>query len=126
MLDYLKLPPLEDRRRQLQLTMLYKIAGDLVPAIPQKNFLKPVDPNKRKVRPTRFNECISSNPLQRQTYNNNRAFIIPPTRTEQYRGSFFIRTPLEWNQLDNIVVQQQNVSAFTSALGRVGPVVSHH
>ena len=123
MLTYLQLPPLEDRRRQLRLTMLYKIAGDLVPAIPSKNFLRPADPTKRKVRPTKYEDFISKNPLQRQVHNNSRAFVIPPTRTEQYKGSFFVRTPLEWNQLDNAIVQQQTANAFCSALCRVGPAV---
>ena len=77
MLSYLQLPPLEDRRRQLRLTMLYKISGGQVPAIPPGFHLTPADMSRRRVKPTRYSGCITQNPIQRQAYNNNRGFKIP-------------------------------------------------
>ncbi|KAI0231221.1 hypothetical protein LSAT2_018381 [Lamellibrachia satsuma] len=49
MLDFLDLPPLEERRRQLRLSMLYKIAKGLVPALLTDAFLTAANRN----RPTR-------------------------------------------------------------------------
>ena len=51
MLDFLNLPSLEERRRQLRLTMLYKIAQGLVPALPADAFLTAANRNRRRVRP---------------------------------------------------------------------------
>jgi hypothetical protein len=119
MLRYLQLPPLQDRRRQLRLTMLYKIAGGLVPAIPPDTFLTPADGSRRRVKAKTFADHQTHNIIQRQTYNNNRGFKLPDAKSEQFRGSFFIRTPLEWNRLEDSVVQQQTASAFSAAVGRL-------
>ena len=51
MLDFLGLPPMEERRRQLRLSMLYKIAKGLVPALPADAFLTAANINKRRIRP---------------------------------------------------------------------------
>jgi hypothetical protein len=153
MLRYLQLPPLQDRRKQLRLTMLYKIAGGLVPAIPPDTFLTPADGSRRRDKAKTFVDQQTHNIIQRQTYNNiadhqthniiqrqtynniadhqthniiqrqtyynNRGFKLPHAKTEQFRGSFFIHTPLEWNRLEDSVVQQQMASAFSAAVGRL-------
>ena len=95
MLSYLQLPSLEDRRRQLRLTMLYKISGGQVPTMPPGFHLTPADMSRRPVKPARYSDCIMQNPIQRQAYNNSRGFKIPAARTDQYRGSFFIRNTVE-------------------------------
>ena len=51
MLDFLNLPLLEERRRQLRLAMLYKIAKGLVPALPVDAFVTAANINRRRIQP---------------------------------------------------------------------------
>jgi hypothetical protein len=101
MLKDLNLPPLEERRRQLRLTLLNKVAEGLIPALPPEKFLTPAVSGRRRVVPTRFQGHDSNNIIERQAVNNARGFRIPTTKTDQYRNSFFVRTVAEWNQLSD-------------------------
>jgi hypothetical protein len=121
MLDLLKLPPLEERRRQLRLTTLYKVANGLIPALPADLFLTPASRDRRRVKPTLYTGCVTQNIITRQANNNNRCFKIPPSRTEPYRHSFFVRTIVEWNSLEDAVVQLPSPNAFSAAVGRQWP-----
>jgi len=118
MLDTLKLPPLEERRRQLRLTMLFKIANDLMPALPAGDFLTRTSTERRRVRPTTYDGYESQNILQRQANNNSRCYKVPPSKTDQFRNSFFVRTVVEWNNLPDAVVQLPSPSSFAAALGK--------
>ena len=120
MLDYLSLPPLEERRRQLRLTMLYKIVNGLVPALPADTFLTPANRGRRRIRPTTYAGFSTSNIIARQANNNSCCFKVPPARTEQYRGSFFVQTVVDWNSLYDDTVSQNTPNAFSSAVGRLG------
>ena len=51
MLEKLKLPSLQDRRKQLRLAFFYKIDEGLVPAMPPHQFLEPERANKTIKRP---------------------------------------------------------------------------
>jgi hypothetical protein len=128
MLQDLNLLPLEERRRQLRLSLLYKITEDLIPALPPHNFLVSANTRRRKIRPTRFEGFQSTNIVARQAMNNTRGFRIPDSRTEQYRSSFFVKTIVEWNQLSEAAVTTGSTSAFTSALGRTPsePATTNH
>lgn len=121
MLQRLNLPTLADRRKQLRLTMLYKITGGQVPAIPPESFLTPADKTKRKITSTKFHGCTSENPVEKRVYNNSRPFKIPDSRSEPYRNSFFVRTPAEWNRLQDSVVHSATANTFTSGVGRAPP-----
>jgi hypothetical protein len=116
MLSFLKLPPLEERRRQLRLTTLYKVANGLIPSLPADAFLTPMNVNCRRIRPTAYTGFETQNIIQRQANNNSRCFKVPPSKAEQFRNSFFVRTVVEWNNLDEAVVQSPSVSAFSSAI----------
>jgi hypothetical protein len=128
MLQDLNLPPLEERRRQLRLSLLYRITEGLIPALPPHNFLVPENTSRRRIRPTRFEGFQSTNIVARQAMNNTRGFRIPDSRTEQYRSSFFVKTIVEWNQLSEAAVTTGSTSAFTSALGRTPsvPATTNH
>eukprot|EP00745_Piridium_sociabile_P024168 TRINITY_DN38010_c1_g1_i10.p1 TRINITY_DN38010_c1_g1~~TRINITY_DN38010_c1_g1_i10.p1 ORF type:complete len:138 (-),score=28.09 TRINITY_DN38010_c1_g1_i10:38-451(-) len=114
MLRYLQLPPLQERGRQLRFTMMYKIAGGMVPAIPPRGFshtsrqeqasnnksnkvCRTRDESNQNIiqRQAKYAGYETQNIIQRQAVNNSRGFKIPATKTEQYRGSFFIRH--HWN-----------------------------
>jgi hypothetical protein len=128
MLKELNLSTLEERRRQLRLSLLYRITEGLIPALPPQNFLTPANTSRRRIRPTKFEGYQSTNVIARQAFNNTRAFRIPDSRTEQYRSSFFVRTVAEWNQLSEAAVTAGSASAFTPALCRSpsGPATTDH
>ena len=50
---------------------------------------------------------------------NDRHFKIPEGRnTQQYKNSFFVRTVVEWNALNNETVNDGSVGAFKARLKR--------
>ena len=119
MLKKLDLPSLQSRRKQMRLTMLYKVVEGLVPALPAEKFVTPVPKGKRKVRAKTFSDCVAKNPIEKFQILNDRGLKISNTGTkEQYKHSFFVRTVQEWNALDSITVNAPSVGAFSSAAGR--------
>ena len=66
MLDFLGLPPLEERRRQLRLSMLYKIAKGLVPALPADAFLTVANRNRGTKRGVQNSQHSKKSSKQQQ------------------------------------------------------------
>ena len=56
--------------------------------------------------------------MDRHSVNNNRCFVIENSKTEQLKQPFFVRTVVEWNQLDTEVVCAETVESFRDALTR--------
>ena len=50
--------------------------------------------------------------------NNDRSFVVETCKTEQLKQSFFVKTVVEWNQLDTEVVRAETVESFRAALTR--------
>ena len=117
MLETLELSSLEQRRSFNRLVFMYKVVEGLVPAIPVDDFLKQQKP-KRLIRPRKYSDHISKNIVDRHSVNNNRCFVIENCKTEQMKQSFFVRTVVEWNQLDTEVVRAETVESFRDALTR--------
>ena len=126
MLQELDLPPLEERRRQQRLTMLYKIIEGKIPALPPQSFLSPMDKTKRKIRAKVPTDFITVNIVTKHTSNNTRGYKVPDSNTEQYKSSFFVKTVAEWNQLREEVVQASSIAAFKTAVSRVAPMAALH
>jgi hypothetical protein len=119
MLEDLKLAPLQERRKQLRLTTLYKIAGGHIKALPPSKFLTPVDKSKRKITARTFEGYSTKNIVARYMVQNSRGYKIPENNgNEQYTSSFFIKTVVDWNQLEESTVQAKTVAAFRSAVCR--------
>ena len=117
MLETLELSSLEQRCSFNRLVFMYKVVEGLVPAIPVDDFLKPQKP-KRHIRPRKYSDHISKNIVDRHSVNNNRCFIIENCKTEQLKQSFFVRTVVQWNQLDTEVLRAETVESFRDALTR--------
>ena len=116
MLKDLDLPTLQQRRKVLRLTFLFKIAENLVPAIPPENYLKPIK-NKRNIKAKYFSDCISKNVVENYETNNSRPFkILEAKNSQQYKNSFFVRTISDWNKLDNSIVNAGSVDCFKARL----------
>jgi hypothetical protein len=89
MLKDLHLPTLQDRRTNAILVFMYKVVEGLVPAIGPDTFIKPNRP-KRQIRSVKFTDCVAQNIIDRQVTNNTISFVVPVSKTNQYRNSFFI------------------------------------
>lgn len=95
MLNKLQWTPLQQRRQNIRLCWIYKIANGLV-AIPVDQYLTPL------TRPSR--------------HYNTMAFTIYSPRNDYYKYSFFPRTVIEWNQLPEMTVKAPTLEAFKSQL----------
>ena len=83
----------------------------LVPAMPPEHFSTVSKPG-RKIRPKRNSSLETSNIVNSYTRNNNRILEIKPCMTSQQRNSFFIRTAVEWNHLDDSTINLKSLPAF--------------
>ena len=120
MLEDLELPLLETRRKEQRLKLLAKIHSNRLPAIPPSTFLKPANLTRRRIKLKTHQDFEVQNVLQRQFYNNNHAFEIPPWENPKSKHSFFIRTPQDWNTLtDNEI---DGLTRAASPAQGVGPV----
>ena len=119
MLKNLELPSLQERRRQLRLTMFYKIANNLVPALPENNFMSKIS-NKRQIKPKFFKDHVISNITHRQARQNNQCYQAQPPNPQspQRQKSFFPKTIIEWNQLDQETIDSKTPEGFRRRLGR--------
>ncbi|XP_053390995.1 uncharacterized protein LOC128553836 [Mercenaria mercenaria] len=115
MLESLKLTPLQDRRRTSRLVFLYKVAGGLVPAIHPSDYLQTVT-RKRQIRAKSYSDFQVSNIVEKQVINNTRGFSVKHCKSEQLKNSFFVKTIIEWNHLDDRVVRAETTEGFKSAL----------
>ena len=87
---------LETRRQKARLTMMFKIANDLV-GINKEEHLKPITNSRTRK-------------------NNNRNFQPIYARLNTYKFSFFPRTIHEWNTLKDYVVSAKTATIFKEHL----------
>ena len=118
MLKDLELKPLQERRKHIRLTMFYKAVEGLVPAIASEDYLKETR-NKRKRKAKQYEVFETSNIIDRQTVSNSRAFDLIHCKTDIRKHSFFSKTILDWNHLEDSVVCAKTVEGFSSALQQV-------
>ena len=113
------LQPLEDRRKLLRLTFLFKIYEGLVPAIPPETYLTKMNPSqKRQIKARTFTDCVSTNFVSNyQSMNSKRLELITST-TDVYSNSFFCRTIREWNGLAEDTISATSVESFKARLLR--------
>lgn len=88
--------PLEQRRQNQRLAMLYKINNGLVE-------MGNDDFKLRRRRPSRHVNC--------------EGFEVPASRTNYHMWSFIPRTIREWNRLPDSVAQAQTLAGFKQKLG---------
>ncbi len=115
MLQDLELLPLQERRKNIRLQLLYKIINGLVPAIPPEDYLKPVQ-NKRRIRPTTFDGFNSKNFVKNYQINHTQGLTVPSAKTDIYKNSFFIRTIKDWNLLEEETVTATSLENFKTRL----------
>ena len=48
--------------------------------------------------------------------NNSKALETIPSNTDQYKNSFFVKSILDWNQLEDRIVCADTIESFKAAL----------
>ena len=117
MLQTHNLPPLQSRRREFRLTLLYKISQGLLPAIKPELYLTPIR-NKRRITAKKFEGFQTNNIVEKHQNNNTKGYIVPTANTPEYKNSFFVRTPQEWNSLEDNIVSATSVESFKTRLSK--------
>ena len=115
MLNKLELQDLKGRRTSQKLIFLYKVVEGLVPAIEPEDYLKR-SRQRRAITARKFDDYQTTNIIEKQVRNNSKCFDIPPSKTQQYSNSFFVKTLIDWNHLEDSVVCAPSVESFKSAL----------
>ena len=54
----------------------------------------------------------SCNPVNNYARNNNRPLVVSHCNTEENKNSFFLRTAVDWNRLENNVVHVSSLENF--------------
>ena len=115
MLAELNLPLLQDRRKANRLTFFFKVVEGLVPAMQSHDFLTPVR-GKRLIISKQYTDCVTSNTIDKQSTNNSKCFKTAQCKTDIYKNSFFPRTIIDWNHLDDNIVRTETVDSFRKAV----------
>ena len=115
MLKDLAIPLLQDRRKANRLVFFYKVVGGQVPALPCHEYLTPIR-NKRQIKSKQFTDCVSSNPIDNQSTNNSKCFKPIQCQSDLFRNSFFSKTVIDWNHLEDSVVCAETVNSFRKAV----------
>ena len=97
MMNELGWKPLNERRKEQRLVLLFKIVNDLV-AIPADNNIE------YNQRPSRT--------------SNSKQIKVPSATTEIYKLYFFPKTVNDWNTLTESAVSSKTVKGFKAAISR--------
>ena len=103
MLQDLELPPLQEGRHNIRLAYYYKVVEGLVPATPPQNYMT-ARIRGRNIRAKQYTDFDTTNIVDRSACINNRGYIVPPSKAEQYRNSLFARTTIDLNHLSDQTV----------------------
>ena len=117
MLRELELQPLQERRRNNRLQFMHKVVEGLVPAIPSEKYIT-FSKRKRQAKTKTFDDYIQQGEITSNISKNTKTLLTPTSKTNQYKNSFFVKTPLEWNKLSDNTVNQKTTQGFRSALSK--------
>lgn len=115
MLKTLELDTLKTRRKNQKLVFLYKVVEGLIPAILPEDFLTSCK-TSRRIKPKKFYDCETTNVVDKLARNNSKCFVIPNSKTAQFKNSYFVDTLIIWNQLEDSVVSAPSLESFRTAL----------
>lgn len=68
---------------------MYKIVEELVPTLPTEQFIK-FQKQKCQISTNKYQDCETSNILEKRMCNNSKSLVIPDSRTQQYKNSSFL------------------------------------
>ena len=99
MMNDLNWKPLQTRRRENRLVLLYKIVNNLVAIPPDKHLA---------FKTSKYN--------LRQ--NHSKQIVTKESDVNSYKNSFFPRTIIDWNKLSEKEVNCQSLDSFKAELQR--------
>ena len=70
-------------------------------------------PPKKNIQSKHFPDHVYSNYVQQLTTNNTIYFIEPTAHIEQFQNSFFVKTIVDWNQLNESQVKAETITDFS-------------
>ena len=71
---------------------------------------------KRQIKPKKFDNCISTNIVTRQSRINSKSVKVPEAKSEQYNNSFSVRMAIDWNNLEDNIVQSKTTEDFKTSI----------
>ena len=117
MLNDLNIPSLEIRCKEARLNMIYNVVNELLPAIPPSFFLQPAKQRRKVKIPTHLKDYIAdTTATDRLVYNHHRCYVVPHSKIDQHKHSFFVETVLDWNHLEERVAGSGSVGDILSNL----------
>ena len=115
MLRDLKLQPLQQRRLESRLVMMYKIVRGMVPAINADEVFIPIR-NKRQIKSKSHQDCYSLNIISKYALNYLECYKVPASNTDQHKNSYFVKTTSDWNCLSDTHIRAETVNSFKTAV----------
>ena len=106
MLVKLELKELKERRTSQKLIFLYRVVEGLVPAIEPDDY--------RYITAKTIANYQATNIVEKQVKNNTKCFDIPSSKAHQFSNSFFVKTLIDWNHLEDSDVCSTSVESFKS------------
>jgi hypothetical protein len=94
---------------------LYKVVEGLVSAIEPDDYLKKARP-KRYITAKIIENYQATNIVEKQVKNNTKCFDIPSSKAHQFSNSFFVKTLIDCNHLEDSDVCATSVESFKSTL----------
>ena len=93
-----------------------------MPALKPEEYLIPKR-RKRAVKAKKFEDYVSTNIIENQVTNHTRCFDpqISATDTTEYRNSFFVKTIVDWNHLEEFTAWSPSVEDFRLRIKRNNP-----
>ena len=113
----LQLTHSKTKQQQKQLPLPDTAANRTTTTLCYYVILKPQNNTGQRIRSTR-DKCmyLSQNPVENYTRSNDRCYCVPESHTDQYRHSYFPKTIVEWNHLDDTIIHQKSADRFKLAL----------
>ena len=113
MLAELNLPLLQDRRKVNRLTFFFKVVEGIGGAGAGNAVSQLFDPcpGKTSYKMQTANDCVTSNLIDKQSTNNSKYFKTVQCKKEIHRNSFFPRTIIDWNHLEDNIVRADTVDS---------------
>ena len=103
--------PTPRQRKDNCLVFFFKVVEGLVPALQTHDYLTPFR-GKRQIKSKQFKDCDTHNIIYRQVTNNSRCFKSVQCKSELFKNSFFPKTIIDWNHLEEKVVRAETVKGF--------------
>ena len=114
----LDLLPLQERRKIIRLSLLFKVVNGQVPAINPDDYIQLDTSRRRRVKPTALKDYVTLKSADKSARKNSRCLKLQIGRTEQFNNGYFPRSIIDWNNLSDDSTLATSVEAFKSSLQR--------